>query len=863
VSKRSEDELRLRESEERFRATFDQAAVGISHSAPDGRWLRVNQKLSNIVGYTQEELLEKTFQDITHPDDLEANLEQLRQLLDGEIRTSSMEKRYFRKDGSIVWVYLTVSLVREPSGEPKYFIAVIEDINERKQAEEALQASLKELADLKFAIDEAAIVAFTDQRGRITYANDKFCQISKYSKEELVGQDHRIINSGYHPKEYIRNLWRTIDRGYVWRGELKNRAKDATHYWVDTTIVPFLNERGRPYQYVAIHSDITAHKAAEENLAARTHQQAAVADLGMRALAEMDLAVLMDEAVALVARTLDVEYCRVLELLSTDELLLRANVGWKDGLVGSTMVKAGLDSQEGYTLLVGEPVIVEDLRTERRFSVSLLLHEHEVVSSMSAVIHGRDKPFGVLGAYTTAGHQKFTDDDVNFLQSVANVLATAVEREEAEEALREVREADRERIARDLHDEALQDLTYTLAEMQLVQAISNDPGLNDRLERAVQALERVGQGVRGTIQDLRLEGGDQDRNFVKMLESLVELNRRRYLNRDIRLDVEDSFPSTLLGERGTELLRIVQEALANARRHSGASSVWVAAGDSGGKLWVEVSDDGRGFDPAKTPAGMGLRGMRERTRTLGGDLKIKTQPGEGVTVRFELALEKDGKEPEEKTRVILVEDHLSFRQAAASLFEQDPEFAVVGQAGSLAEARGMLEGGVDVAVVDLGLPDGYGGDLIRELRAHNPQAQALVLTASLDQAEIARAVESGAAGVLHKSAGMDEVVEAVRRLRAGETLLPLEEVVELLRFAGFRREQEHEARQAIAQLTPREREVLQALAEGLDGPEIAERLNISIPTERNHMASILAKLGVHSRLQALVFALRYGVVDVR
>src|SRR5204863_53227 len=161
-----------------------------------------------------------------------------------------------------------------------------------------------------------------------------------------------------------------------------------------------------------------------------------------------------------------------------------------------------------------EPVIVEDLRTERRFSVSPLLYEHEVVSSMSAVIHGRDKPFGVLGVYATAGHQKFTDDDVNFLQSVANVLATAVEREEAEEAL------------------------------------------------------------------------------------------------------------------------------ANARRHSGASSVRVAAGDSGGKLWVEVSDNGRGFDPAKIPAGMGIRGMRERSRALGGDLRIKSEPGEGVTVRFELALEK-------------------------------------------------------------------------------------------------------------------------------------------------------------------------------------------------------------------------------
>ena len=105
-------------------------------------------------------------------------------------------------------------------------------------------------------------------------------------------------------------------------------------------------------------------------------------------------------------------------------------------------------------------------------------------------------------------------------------------------------------------------------------------------------------------------------------------------------------------------------------------------------------------------------------------------------------------------------------------------------------------------------------------------------------------------------------MEAVHRLRAGETLLPLEEVVEMLRFAGFRREQEHEARQAISELTPREREVLEALADGLDGKEIAQRLNISLPTERNHMASILAKLRVHSRLQALVFAVRHGVVGI-
>ncbi len=192
----------------------------------------------------------------------------------------------------------------------------------------------------------------------------------------------------------------------------------------------------------------------------------------------------------------------------------------------------------------------------------------------------------------------------------------------------------------------------------------------------------------------------------------------------------------------------------------------------------------------------------------------------------------------------------------------EPDMQVVAQAGSLAEARRVLKD-VDVAVVDLDLPDGSGVDLVGELRTANQHGSVLVLTASVVRLQLARAVEAGASGVMNKSARIDEIIDAVRRLNAGETLLSTAEVIEMLRFIGQQRDQGRDAQVALARLTKREREVLQALADGLNDKEIADHLHIATETARTHMANILGKLGVDSRLQALVFAVRHGAVTIR
>ena len=261
----TETDIRLiRQEISDYKYALDESSI-VAITDQKGIIKHVNSNFCRISKYSREELIGQDHRIINsgyHPKEFIRNLWVT--IAHGKIWRGELKNR--AKDGTYYWVDTTIVPFVNADGKPFQYLAIRSDITSRKMAEEELEKSLKEISDYKYALDESAIVAITDQKGVIRYANHNFCRISRFGYDELIGQDHRIINSGYHPKEFIRNLWVTIANGKIWRGELKNRAKDGTHYWVDTTIVPFLGEQGKPYQYVAIRADITQRKQAEEEI---------------------------------------------------------------------------------------------------------------------------------------------------------------------------------------------------------------------------------------------------------------------------------------------------------------------------------------------------------------------------------------------------------------------------------------------------------------------------------------------------------------------------------------------------------------------------------------------------------------------
>jgi signal transduction histidine kinase len=350
----------------------------------------------------------------------------------------------------------------------------------------------------------------------------------------------------------------------------------------------------------------------------------------------------MDDAVTLVARTLELEMSSIGELLTGGaEVGWRAAFGWSEEAIARAAPSAADEgSLVSYTLLQGEPTISEDVRADDRFRISPLFAAQNPVSTVAVVIPGERQQFGVLAA-ASRRHRAFSSEDVDFMQSVANVIGVAVERARVTERMEEARESLRVRIARDLHDEALRELTDALALATKARSLSTQRNDEQLWATQIAAMQRAVRQMRSAVYDLRL-GPDESRPFADLLRDLVDIQASLALDCRIRLH-EESLPVASLGHRGTEVLRISREAITNARLHSGASTIDVdASGSSENLLRLEISDDGAWPDREHVVSGRGgagIVGMLERADRLGAELSIEGRREGGTRVSLVVPLE--------------------------------------------------------------------------------------------------------------------------------------------------------------------------------------------------------------------------------
>jgi len=593
ITEQMQTEEELRRSEERFRATFEQAAVGIVQVGLDGEWLRFNDKFCDIVGYEREELGAVSVFELVSPEDFERDFDRGVRMLAGELRDYTEEKLLIvGKGGRRVWINLTVSLVHDDSDEPRYFIAIAEEIGRRKQAEEERQRTQEQLRQseerFKVLAQEVVEGIILSEHGRIIDANRSVTEMFGYELGELVGKDAIDLTAPEY-REMVRQRISDEDtRPYESRGLKK-----------DGTIFPIeIRPRHLPYsgRRIRVTSVI--------DLTERKHQEQALrqSEALYRTVVEQ-----AEENIFLV----DTKSRRVLD---ANEALLRSLGYTDDELREMTLYDIVAHDQESVDLNIGR--IMEEghrslgERQYRRKDGSLV----DVEVNVSAVPYDGEKAMCIVAHDVT-------------------------ERKRAERMLEEIREAERNRLARELHDSTLQDIVYALQEVQVMQVVSGDD-LNPALEDTAEALKRSVEGLRGAIFELRLKE-TLDRSLVSSLENLVDLNRRMARGRyELKLVVEDDFPRRLPDKAGQELTRLVQEALTNVRRHAEASHVRVELGLDGVLAYVEVSDDGRGFDAERATTGIGRQSMRHRALELGGEFSVESAPGEGTRVRFSIPVSR-------------------------------------------------------------------------------------------------------------------------------------------------------------------------------------------------------------------------------
>lgn len=476
----------------------------------------------------------------------------------------------------------------------KYFLLVFHNVKDRTKLPRELSEPLNELVDLKYALDESTIVAIADHKGKIKYVNEKFCEVSQYSAEELIGKDHRIINSGYHSKEFMMDLWQTISKGEVWRGEIKNLAKDGTYYWVDTTIVPFLDEHGKPYQHLAIRKEVTEYKRIVEEL------KNSVQEL-------MDLKFALDES-SIVAITNEKGI-----ITYVNDQFCQVSKYSKDELIGQDheIVNSGYHPKEFFKTMwqtIGTGKVWKGEVRNRAKDGTI----YWVDTTIVPFLNEKGKPYQYLAIRYEITERKQVEEELQ--KTMTRII--------------DVQEDERKRLSRNLHDGIGQNLYSHLITINRLTTEMDHPLLTQMQQEATQLIEEV----REISWELRPSVLD-DLGLVPAIRSFLTRFSDHY-NIDVYFEC-------VLNERlgfttETTIYRIIQESLTNIRKYAGVYKATVTVRETDEVIRVMIEDHGTGFEINNTSRGVGLFSMEERARSVGGELHINSVPEKGTRVILEV-----------------------------------------------------------------------------------------------------------------------------------------------------------------------------------------------------------------------------------
>lgn len=479
----------------------------------------------------------------------------------------------------------------------------------------AIEAALKqrraekEIADYRYALDHSAIVAITDQKGVILYANDNFCTISKYDKEELLGQDHRIINSAYHPSEYIRELWVTIAHGKIWRGEFRNRAKDGTYYWVDTTIIPFLNEKGKPYQYLSIRIDITARKKAEEELQESNERFKYATQAASDIIWELNF----DNRETLVHEGMEKLYG------------LNLDLDWQIAQSSNFVFPADRERvRDGFRAARNDPQ-----RMHWQDEYRIYNKDAQLLNIINNAIFIRDnngRALRAIGAITDITERKKLEEELIDRQRREQQRLTAI-------AL-EAQEKERNTIGEELHDNVNQIL---VGAKLLLSMIKNNPEKHlDMIGTCIGHIQNAIEENRKIAHELSTpDFGEQS-----LSELIVQLTQTMLGHSGVEVDVinKELNESLLSDELKLTIYRIAQEQCTNIVKYAEARLVTIEVITHNNLLHLRITDDGRGMDSSSNSGGIGLRNMKGRASIYNGNISIHTAPGQGFTLMVDIPL---------------------------------------------------------------------------------------------------------------------------------------------------------------------------------------------------------------------------------